>query len=543
MNSIPTLEKTNGEKATTDKEKANALNEFFASVFTIEDLDTVPQPALDPIDILAAIEITPSLVRRKLRNLNPNKSPGHDKMHPRFLKELANHIAIPLSVLFNKSLKEGAHKSWLRATIAAIFKKGIKSSPNNYRPVSITSVISKVMESIVRDAILDHLMKHNILSDPQHGFVPGRDCMTQLLLCLEDWTKMIDDNEDFDVIYTDFAKAFDSVAHQRLLVKLESIGIKGDLLNWIRSFLSGREQCVKVNGVTSGWKKVLSGIPQGSVIGPLLFVIFINDMPNEVKFNLCKLFADDCKLYGRVDSSGENKMQLDVTNLENWSRKWQLPFNATKCKVMHIGRNNPNHQYTLNDHTLETSTCEKDLGVYIDNQLKFHEHTAAATKTANQVLGVIKKAYKTRDNLTIPILYKSMVRPHLEYGNLIWGPFFKQDMKSVEKIQRRATKLVSSIKDLSYEDRLKALKLPSLVYRRRRGDMIQMYKIMNGLVRVEVKTLFSPTALSHTRGHHQKVYKGRANKATRMSSFSHRVIKTLSSLTMCSFYYPINTSV
>ena len=127
--------------------------------------------------------------------------------------------------IVNRSLREGAHNSWLRATITAIYKKGTKSSPNNYRPVSITSIISKVMESIVRDAILSHMIKDNILSDPQHGFVPGRDCMTQMLLCLEDWTTMLEENEVFDVIYTDFAKAFDSVAHQRLLVKLESIGI------------------------------------------------------------------------------------------------------------------------------------------------------------------------------------------------------------------------------------------------------------------------------------------------------------------------------
>ena len=320
------------------------------------------------------------------------------------------------------------------------------------------------------------------------------------------------------------------MAHQRLLVKLESIGIKGDLLNWVRSFLNGRKQCVKVNGVTSGWKDVLSGIPQGSVIGPLLFVIFINDMPNEVKFNLCKLFADDCKLYGKVKHTGENKMQLDVTNLENWSAKWQLPFNATKCKVMHLGYNNPKHRYVLNSHTLDISTCEKDLGVHVDNQLKFHEHTAAATKTANQVLGVIKKAYKTRDIRTITMLYKSMVRPHLEYGNLIWGPFFKEDMKSVEKIQRRATKLVTSIKDLAYEDRLRALKLPSLVYRRRRGDMIQMYKLMNGLIRVEIKSLVQPTTEFRTRGHHQKVQKNRANKFARANCFSQRVANNWNSL-------------
>ena len=214
------------------------------------------------------------------------------------MKELADAICLPLSILFNKSLKEGAHKSWIIAVITAIYKKGVRSVPGNYRPINITSVVSKIMESIVRDEIVAHMMKHNLLTNDQHGFVPGRDCITQLLLCLVEWTNMIENGVAFDVIYTDFAKAYDSVAHERLLLKLENIGIKGDLLNWIRSFLSGRTQCVNVDGAVSNWRNVLSGIPQGTVLGPILFVIFINDMPEELKYNMCKLFADDCKLYG-----------------------------------------------------------------------------------------------------------------------------------------------------------------------------------------------------------------------------------------------------
>ena len=212
--------------------------------------------------------------------------------------------------------------------------------------------------------VVAHMMKQNLLNDHQHGFVPGRDCITQLLLCMEDWTIMIENGEAFDIIYTDFAKAFDSVAHVRLLHKLESIGIKGDLLNWLKSFLSGRTQCVSVDGVTSKWKEVISGIPQGSVLGPLLFVIFIN----EVKFNICKLFADDCKLYCIVNTTTNNKLQMGLRKLEEWSKTWQLPFNATKCKVMHLGCQNLEQTYHLNGHALESSHREKDLGVIIDDK-------------------------------------------------------------------------------------------------------------------------------------------------------------------------------
>ena len=177
------------------------------------------------------------------------------------------------------------------------------------------------MESIVRDAMVAHLMKHKLLTEDQHGFVSGRNCMTQLLLCMEDWTSLVERGETFDVIYTDFAKAFDWVAHERLRLKLERVGIKGDLLKWIRYFLCGRTQYVCVEGVRSKWEKVISGIPQGSVIGPKHFIIFFNDMSEEVKHSICKLFADDCKLYYRLNPACENKLQIDLSNLEKWSKR------------------------------------------------------------------------------------------------------------------------------------------------------------------------------------------------------------------------------
>ena len=197
---------------------------------------------------------------------------------------------------------------------------------------------------------------------------------------------------------------------------------------------------------------------------------------------------------------------------------------------MHFGYNNPKREYTLNGQVLESTEAEKDLGVMVDDKLRFHIHTAFAVKKANQMLGVIKRTYVTRDAVTIPTLYKSMVRPHLEYGNAIWGPCYVGDSKSVEGVQRRATKLVSEVRDLCYEDRLEALKLPSMEYRRKRGDMIQCYKIMNGLVRIEAQDLFTRIPSINTRGHGQRVLRTKAHKATRIKSFSQRTIKSWNSL-------------
>ena len=246
---ISSLKRADDSVASSPADKAEVLNSFFASVFTLEDLQTIPRPpTYDINEILTTINITPDLVKEKLDGLNPNKSPGHDKWHPHFLRELSGAICKPLAILFRKSLKEGSHSSWRKAIVTAIFKKGKKTDPGNYRPVSLTSVVSKIMESIVRDEIVSHLMKNNLITDAQHGFVPGRDCMTQLLECIEDWTRRLECGNAFDVIYTDFSKAFDSVPHERLFLKLESIGIKGDVLNWVKSSLRGRTQCVNVDG-------------------------------------------------------------------------------------------------------------------------------------------------------------------------------------------------------------------------------------------------------------------------------------------------------
>ena len=176
------------------------------------------------------------------------------------MRELADVICIPLAILFNKPLKEDVHKTWLKAFITAIYKKGLKTTLGNYRPVSLTSVISKIMESIIRDAIVSHMMKHDVISDAQHGFVPGRNCLSQLLICMEDWTSMLEKRKAFDVIYTDFSKAFDSVPHQRLHMKSHNIGISGYILKWIKSFLTGRIQCVNVEGEISNWREVTSGL-------------------------------------------------------------------------------------------------------------------------------------------------------------------------------------------------------------------------------------------------------------------------------------------
>ena len=525
---IPSLQRKDGSVANTAADKADALNSFFATTFTEENLTNIPEMDASGFqgEYLDTFKISPDKVLKKLRDLNPAKTPGLDGWHPLLLKNIADLISLPLSILFQKSLEEGLlPDDWLKACVTAIHKKGDKNSPNNYRPVSITSIICKLMESIVRDEIVDHMVKYNLFSKQQHGFVPFRDCMTNLVTCLELWTEMIEEGDAIDVIYTDFSKAFDSVPHQRLLRKMKSLGIIGDTLGWVKGFLSNRRQRVRVDVALSDWISVISGIPQGSVLGPILFVIFINDMPEMIE-SMCQLFADDAKIFRSVnlrDNDGNMKLQADLHQVWRWSEKWQLPFNTGKCKVLHIGNNNPCHRYEINGKKLEKVDEEKDLGVIVDNELKFHKHTAAAVKKANMKLGMIKKSFANLDENILPILYTSLVRSHLEYGNLIWGPHFKGDAVAVEKVQRRATKLVRTIKDLSYEGRLRRLNLPSLKHRRRRGDMIFAYKVFSERIGLEKEDLFS-LSQSSARGHNQRVIKKKATKLCRINVFSNRII-------------------
>ena len=253
-------------------------------------------------------------------------------------------------------------------------------------------------------------------------------------------------------------------------------------------------------------------------------------MPNNL-LSICKIFADDAKVYRDVNNIEDREtLQSDLYKMCEWSvTKMATTFNEHKCKCMHFGKHNPKTTYMMKNHILETTSAEKDLGVIVDDSLKFHKHTAAAVRKANTILGIIKKSFVTLNQQTLPLLYKSMVRPHLEYGNVIWGPHFKGDQQMIEKIQKRATKLIPTIRHLPYDQRLKSLKLPSLMHRRRRGDMLETYKIVTNKVNVN-KNHFFDFSKAQTRGHQYKIRKPKSTKLVRSKTFSQRVINDWNSL-------------
>ena len=385
-------------------------------------------------------------------------------------------------------------EEWKFAKITPIFKKGGKTKPENYRPVSLTSQPCKVMERIIREQITDHLETNNLLSVHQHGFRKKRSCLTNLLESIETWTKIVDNGTPLDIVYCDYRKAFDTVSHRHLIRKLSAYGLKGQVLAWLSDFLRERWQAVAVGNSVSSSTRVTSGVPQGSVLGPVLFLLYVNELPELTNSNL-KMFADDVKLFRGIESDTDAQiLQDDLNTLCHWSEDWLLQFNTMKCKVMHVGHCNPSHDYIMGqpDGTkdkLQVSKVERDLGVHIADTLKATSHCQIAAKKASAALRQLRMAFPTLKVSSFRPLFTTYVRPHIEYCMQAVGPFVRKDVKVLESVQRRATKLVRDIKHLPYEERLKRVKLISIEDRLRRGDLIETYKLLTNKVAIDQSIL------------------------------------------------------
>ena len=423
------------------------------------------------------------------------------------------------------SLHEGkVPEDWKLSDITPIFKKGDRKLPENYRPISLTSVICKLLETIIRDKIVDYLEEHELIRDTQHGFRRRRSCLTNLLEFYNKLFHLHDETKSLDIIYLDFQKAFDKVPHEKLLLKVEALGITGNTARWIASWLHDRKQRVLVNGASSPWLPVASGVPQGSVLGPVLFIIYINDIDVGLN-NFISKFADDTKIGNTIITDEDRiKLQQDLNRIAEWSSNWQMPFNVGKCQVLHVGNSNNRYEYEMNGRKINTSNSVKDLGITLSRDLKFSQHCSEAAKKANRMLGFIKRNFTFMSNDIIIPLYKSLVRPHLEYSVQFWAPHFSKDIAKLETVQRRATKLIPSIRNKPYEDRLKHLDLYSLTKRRLRGKLIQCFKIVKGFDNVNMNNFSTFAPEMPTRGHSLKLSGHRVNLDATKFFFTNDII-------------------
>ena len=344
------------------------------------------------------------------------------------VKKCVTVLAPSLAHLFTRSFTSGCIPAqWKEGNVVPVNKKGDKCQVCNYRPISLLCIVSEVMEKCLYNNIIDSIKP--LIHPLQHGFMNGESCTTQLLDVYENVGKCLDEGKQMDMIFLDFSKAFDLVNHTMLLHKLKKLGFSGKLFDWLSDYLCNRNQRVVLNGCASEWITVTSGVPQGSILGPLLFLLFINDMPDSAKNSILAMFADDVKCFRRiVDINDCMSLQNDLDELYQWSKYWKLNFNSLKCKVISFTRNrNPiKFVYKINGEPLENVSSFCDIGITVDSFLTHIVHIKNVINKCNKVNGMIRRAvgYKAPASVTLK-LYKALIRPIAEYSSPVWSPFYK----------------------------------------------------------------------------------------------------------------------
>ena len=501
---IPETVNYKGKFRSKNSDIANLFNKFFSDQFS--------EPSLYDIDInfendpFMATKFEENRVFDLLRKMNANKAAGPDGLQSKLLKACAKGLAKPLSVLFHSCFKTGViPNKWKMANVIPIFKKGNKSSVENYRPISLTCLPMKVFEYCIRDMLMSKCS--HLLNDNQHGFRPQKSCLTQLIPFSSKLALALNNSSRVDVIYFDFAKAFDSVNHDIILNKLKyKFGIDGLLLQFIKAYLQDRKQQVLVNGSLSNTHLVHSGVPQGSILGPLLFVLFIDDMTNVVSGGTeISLYADDTKIWREISCDQDQIiLQTDINKLYEWSITNKMNFHPDKCKVVAITNKSLiyplpfyEHFYTLNGKILDYENSEKDLGVIINSRLSWNPQCESLVLKANRQLGLVRRTcHFIKNSDQRRALYLSLVRSIFEHCCQVWAPQSLKLINTFDLLQKRAVKWILKEPYARYneEEFLKkqwSLDLLPMKYKFLLSDLTLFYKIVNNCIEIKLPNYVS----------------------------------------------------
>jgi hypothetical protein len=532
--SIPTL--FDGQNnVVLDSDKAEVFNNYFSTVFSVDNGVLPPMfksccNSLDNIvfDVLDVFEV--------LGKQNLKMSRGPDGIPHIVYRKLSAALALPLFLIFKCSLDSGiVPRAWKEANVIPVFKKGPKSSPANYRPISLTCIACRILEKILSTKIIRFCEENKIFGGNQHGFMRRKSTVTQLLSCLNNWTRSIDNSESVSIAYLDFAKAFDTVSHEKLILVLRNKGINGPLLRWISNFLAGRSQSVLVNSSKSSSKLVSSGVPQGSVLGPLLFVLYISDLPSVVSSSDVFLFADDCKVTFacKRNCSNLSRLQSDLNLISDWARAMQLNLSVDKCQILQINSIIGQPKLSIMGHELPDVDEAKDLGIIFDQKLTFTPHCRMVVKKTANVINFIFRNFKTKETSFLRKMYCTYVLPIIDYGCVIYHPYTVRNIKLIESIQKYFTRRIPEFfhQKFCYLDRLKFLALDTLELRMIKISLCYVYKIMYGYVDLEFAEFFKFSSGAHcTRSNGLKLEIERATKNKRKLFFSHRIVRIWNSL-------------
>lgn len=477
-----------GTVASSGENICELFSSFFHSTFLSSSSDTIHDnnPRQSCSDI-ATVRIDKDEVVKLLRSLDVSKSAGPDLLPAIFFVKCASEISIPVSILFRRSIDEGIMPIvWKSAFITPIHKKGSRDCVEHYRPISKLCLLAKVFERIIYNQLYESIKSD--LSPTQHGFLKQRSTVSNLLLLNDFVTFSMNAGDQVDTIYTDYSKAFDRIDHKLLLLKLGYLGIRGDLFRWFTSYVHNRSQAVVLNGYTSSWRCIPSGVPQGSLLGPLLFVIFITDIDSCFQHSHHLLFADDMKVYRVVNNESDALLlQQDLNRLDIYCERNKLDLNVSKCYFMTFTRKpSPfSTNYSVKNQYLTRVSNMRDLGVTHDSKLLFDKHIDDIVSKASKALGFLMRSSKKFKNMkTVKLLYCSYVRSHLEYACQVWNPNYETYSDRIEKIQRKFTRYLKFKFNISvnmtYEQRCAKFHLLPLHLRRIISDIILLIKIIRG---------------------------------------------------------------